>query len=204
MPFAEFSHAAGFQAPQAPDWTRFAEKAIDLQANRPIVNTAAIVDKAVEQINGILKMASPEERAKRDLQRIQIDTLRGVYQDYKAHPEKYQMTAHGPVLIDPYERASKIANIRHTVASTNFLNKKIQGGGTPSFISQALPKMQAAIQAEKQGVSLAPSKMANVKAVENQAAQADPNESSDDDAATNEALTIPAEGSYSPDQDNDQ
>jgi len=150
---------SGFQIPQAPDWTRFAEKAIDLQANRPVVNTAEIVNQAVNQINGILKLASPEERLKRQVELTQLGALKDLYTHYREHPDQYTMTAHGPVLTDPYQRAARIASINHTVASTNYLNKKIQGSGTPSFIADAIKRMQQAQAAERQGVSLAPSKM---------------------------------------------
>ena len=188
---------SGFQVPQAPDWGRFAEQAINLIANKPIPNTAAIVDQAVQQINGILKMGSPEERLKRQLEITQLGALKNLYTDYQANPQKYQMTAHGPVLIDPFERAKRIADTQHTLAATNYLNKKTQGSGTPAFISQNLPRMQAAMQAEKQGVTLPPSKSTTpqaVSSVDNQAAQADPN-APDDTATTQDAISPPVEGS---------
>ncbi len=184
MPFAQMP-VSGFQIPQAPDWTRFAEKAIDLQANRPIVNTAEVVNQAVNQINGILKLASPEERLKRQVERTQLEAMRDVYTDYKANPDKYQLTAHGPVLIDPYARAARIASMQHTIASTNYLNKKMQGSGTPSFISDAIKRMQAAQAAEKQGVKLAPSKIKPSVPVDTGTSQTD----TEDDAATQSALS---------------
>jgi hypothetical protein len=116
-----------------------------------------MVDKAVAQINDILKLSSPEAKLERSLHMTQMQSLQTLYADYKAHPEKYTMTAHGPVLTDPVERMAKLANINHTVASTQYLTNKL-GQGTPAGVAQAMQRMRAAQQAEQDGVVLPKSK----------------------------------------------
>lgn len=199
MPFASFNNS-GFQAPQPPDWTRFAEKSIDLIQRGGEMrmaagqHLAASVDKAVEQINGILKQASPEERMKRDIQREQLGYMREVYKDWKANPSKYQMTAHGPVLIDPYARAERLARMGHTIASTRYLNRKAgAGSGTGAFISEYMRRLQAAQKYEQAGGNLAPSKGKTLTVTPPASAAGAQQEAADteDAAAEAEALTPP-------------
>ena len=124
MAFSALPSSPGFQLPQAPRWEGFAEKAIDLIANRKIPDTASMVDKAADQINNILKLHSPEEKAKRQLEMLQLGAMKTVWSDYQAHPEKYQMTAHGPVLIDPLARSERVWNIRQKIATIQATNRK--------------------------------------------------------------------------------
>ncbi len=136
MPFANLPSSPGFQAPQAPDWTRFAAQANEFiqrggemraQAGKDFAES---IDKAASQISGILQYNSPEAKAKRKMEMIQTQAMTQLYQDFQAHPDKYQMTAHGPILKDPFEQALKIAHLRQAVTGGdvnqyNLKNKKI-------------------------------------------------------------------------------
>lgn len=148
-------HNSGFQLPQGePPWARFADRAIQLQADRPIANTAEMVNQAVSQINNILKLASPEEKMKREMQREQFAAMRELYQDYRANPKRYQMTAHGPVLIDPYARMERIARINSSVARAKYLNRKTGSGSAPPFIANKVGIWKAAMQAKQNGAEI--------------------------------------------------
>jgi hypothetical protein len=170
MPFANLPSSPGFVAPQAPDWTRFAAQANEFIAHQPVPDTSKIVDQAVGQINEILRLSSPQARLARDVQMQQLTTMRDVYNDFKAHPEKYQMTAHGPVMIDPYARMERIARIRHTAASTDYLNRKTQGSGTGNFIKEKLDRLRNAIQYDASGGKLSRGEAPRVEPVPNQPA----------------------------------
>jgi len=126
MPFAELpgSHLSVNLNP--PDWGRFAEQANSLIANQPQPNTAAYVEKAVDQIDKILQLSSPEAKMQRRLQMLQLGFMQHVYEDYQAHPEKYQMSAHGPVLIDPVERALKFSQLRKDRAYIDQIDRQGQ------------------------------------------------------------------------------
>jgi hypothetical protein len=89
-----------------PDWTRFAEKAVDMIANRPIVNTAQIVQNAVDQINEILKQSSPQARMERQMKMLELQAKTELYKNYLANPKAYQWSAHGPVPIDTMKHVS--------------------------------------------------------------------------------------------------
>lgn len=173
MPFASLPSSPGFVSPQAPDWTRFAAQANEFIAHQPIPDTSKIVDQAVGQINEILKLSSPQARLARDVQMQQLSTMRDVYNDFKAHPEKYQMTAHGPVMIDPYTRMSRIANIKHTLASTQYLENKNKGSGTSSFIQNKLNLLRNAIHHDASGGQLPRGEAPAVEPVPNQPAAAE-------------------------------
>jgi hypothetical protein len=143
-----------------------------------------MVDKAVEQINGILKLSSPEERLKRQLEMQQLGFMHDVYSDYKLHPENYEMTAHGPVKIDGLTRIAKIAAINHTLASNQYLNKKINSG-LPPGLSEAIQKVKAAQDAERQGVRLSPSNLPPTAPVQSApATEASTDNSDDSDTGT--------------------
>lgn len=185
MPFAELPSSKGFVPPQAPDWGQFASQAINLRAHQPIPNTAEMVNQAVQQIDHILQLQSPQAKLQREVQMRQLDMMKEVYTDYKAHPEKYQMTAHGPVLIDPYARIERIARAKHALASADYLTKKTQGAGTPAFIADATKRMQAAVNAENQGVKLPGSGQTDAEPVAN----AQTTGQSSDSAAVTDALT---------------
>ena len=191
MPFATLPSSPGFVAPQAPSWEPFALQANQFLANRPHVNTAEIIGQAAQQISQILALSSPEAKLERQLKLQQLQTMQSVYADYKQHPEKYQMTAHGPVMIDPIERMSKLANIQHTAASTAFLSKKLNQG-TPAFITDAMKRMQIAQNAERQGVSLPASKAATPEPVASVTGNTGSQPDNSDTVAESEALTTPS------------
>lgn len=118
-------------------------------------NLQESIEQAIGQINGILKLSSPEEKLKREVQREQMGAMRQLYQDYKANPKAYQMTAHGPVLIDPFQRAERLARMGHTIASTRLLNKRAgAGGATGAFIAENAKRMKAAMAYEQSGGKL--------------------------------------------------
>lgn len=186
MPFATLPSSPGFQAPQAPDWGQFAMEAIRARERQPIPNTAAMVDQAVQQINGILQLQSPQAKMQRALQMQQLRVMSEVYRDYQANPNNYQMTAHGPVRIDPYARIERLARARQATAQADYLDKKTRGGGTPDFIKQAIAKMQTAINAEKQGVTIPGSKLPTTDPIP----EANANPSSNDNEAESVATSV--------------
>lgn len=183
MPFANLPSSPGFVAPQAPDWTRFAAQANEFIAHQTIPDTSKVIDQAVGQINEILKLNSPEARIAREVQMRQLSAMRDLYRNYKANPSAYQMTAHGPVLIDPYARMERIARIRHIEASTQYLQKKAAGSGTSSFIQQKLNLLRNAIQHESSGGKLPLGQAPAVEPVPNQPAQPAEADTADDTAA---------------------
>src|SRR6266576_1938178 len=89
MPFANLP-LSGFQAPSAPDWTRFGAQANEFIAHRPIPDTASSVSDAVQQINQIIKQQSPEARMERTLKMEMLKSHIGMYQQYKQHPEEFE------------------------------------------------------------------------------------------------------------------
>ncbi len=146
MPFAQLPSSPGFQAPQAPSWAPFAMQAVqniqhggDIQAQAG-KDFADSIEKSAAQISAILQYQSPQEKTKRQLQQLQLETLTGVYNDYKAHPEKYQMTANGPVLIDPLARMEKITKIGRDVAYINSLHTQSQ---LPDNVKSAIDSIAA-------------------------------------------------------------
>lgn len=124
MPFATLPSSQGFTPPQAPDWSPFALAALRERANRPIPNTAEMVNQAVQQIDHILELSSPQARLQRQLQLEQLGALRDTWRDYHSDPSKYQMTAHGPMLRDPYDLAMKRSTIRKNIAQANQLDRE--------------------------------------------------------------------------------
>jgi hypothetical protein len=188
MPFATLPSSPGFSPPQAPDWTRFAAQANEMIAHRPMFNTADAIDKAVDQISKILELSSPQAKMERQVHMQQLNSLQQLYYDYQQHPDQYQRTAHGPVHIDPVTRIGRIAQINHTIASTNYLNKQITGGGTPDFIKEKMAKLKQAMNAESQGVSIpsAENPQSNFVPV---TPTTDTSDTQDNTAATSDALS---------------
>lgn len=144
MPFAELpgSHISGLVT---PDWSQFAHQAnaeimqgAELRA-RAGENLANSVLQASNQINEILKMASPEGRLERALHHEQLAAMLHTYQDYHAHPENYLLTAHGPVHKDPETELLKGLHIKQAVGSIILNNQKIKdaqsAGDTADFIT---------------------------------------------------------------------
>lgn len=132
MPFAALPSSPGFQQPQAPDWSRFAEQANELimrggemraQAGKDFANQ---LDKSFMQVSKIMEYNSPEEKAKRRMEMIKNQALTDLYEDYRLHKDKYTMTAHGPVLNDGFEAFAKRARLTNTLVNTEIGQNKLQ------------------------------------------------------------------------------
>ncbi len=134
MPFAALPSSPGFVPPQAPSWQPFALEAIHELERRPIVDTAGLVQRAVDQINNILQLSSPAAKAQRQLQLLQLQTMQQVWQDYRDHPENYRMSANGPIAINPLDRYLKYSQVKRNIAQTDLLNKK-SNMGVPSVVA---------------------------------------------------------------------
>jgi hypothetical protein len=115
MPFAELP-GSHMNVPSPPDWTRFAAQANELIASQPIPNLSESITNAVNQINQMLALNSPEAKTKRHLAYLHDKYMTETYQDYEAHPENYIMTANGPILRDPIDRYVKLAKINRDIA----------------------------------------------------------------------------------------
>jgi hypothetical protein len=190
MGFAQLPSSPGFQPPVAPDWSPFALEAIRERERRPILNTAAMVDQATNQINNILQMQSPLARAERMLQMQQIQGQMQTWQDYRQHPENFVMTAHGPIARDPVERALKLSQANKNIQSANFLaNKSGAVSGNQAFLQNARQKFNDLFQAHDNGTINLPT--AKAPAVE--AAPTQQSADATDNTADNVA-NMPAEG----------
>jgi hypothetical protein len=130
MPFAALPSSPGFVQPQAPDWGRFAAQANEFimkggemraQAGKDLISS---LDKSAAQISAVMKYNSPEEKLKRKMEMMKDQAMMQVYQDFQANPDKYQMTAHGPMLKDPFTQALKLTqyNNAQTTGKINTLN----------------------------------------------------------------------------------
>lgn len=136
MPFSVLPSSPGFVPPAAPRWEPFALESIRELENRPYLHTADLVQQAVSQINNILQLQSPVAKAQRQLQLLQLQTMQDVYNDYRQHPENYQMTANGPVMIKPLDRYLKLSQINKNLASTAWLQHKSQPGNVPQTVAE--------------------------------------------------------------------
>lgn len=138
MPFAELpgSHIAGLQT---PDWTRFASQAVDLIAHQPVPDYSSIVKDATDQIDEIVKMASPEGRMERALKREQLSAMVQTYRDYREHPDRYTLTAHGPVQKSVTDELLKGARFKQAMTAAALSEAKLKNeqaaGSTNDFIS---------------------------------------------------------------------
>lgn len=181
------------------DWLRPAMQATELIARQPIPNTADAVKEAVGQINQMLELQSPEAKLQRELHMTQLHALKQVYDDWKLHPEDYQMTAHGPVKIDPLTRIGRAATIQHTIASTNYLNKKVTGAGTPDQVKTALDRMRLVLNAKRQGIAIPRAKDSGTLTALSNEVTPNLTASTDDEdkAAEQEALSTPSEDTNS-------
>jgi hypothetical protein len=74
-----------------------------------------MVEKAADQINNILEKQSPEAKMERAMKMMQLKAMHHIWGDFNAHPEKYQMTAHGPVLIDPLAKTERVMRINESI-----------------------------------------------------------------------------------------
>jgi hypothetical protein len=131
MPFAELPSSGGFHAPTAPDWSRFGAQANEFIAHQPQPDTAGAVEKAVGQIDEVMKLNSPEEKLKRKVQRLQLATQEKMYKDYMVHPENYEVTAHGLNYKDKTKQLALQTSIAKNVMLTKLAMSKMQPGSNP-------------------------------------------------------------------------
>ena len=134
MPFAALPSSPGFMQPQAPDWGRFASQANEMilkggeqraQANKDLISQ---MDKNAEQISKIMQYNSPEAKAERRMKMMQVQAMEQVYNDYRIHPENYLMTAHGPVVKDPFTQAMKITQYRNAITTGEINQRNLARG----------------------------------------------------------------------------
>jgi hypothetical protein len=155
MPFANLP-VSGFQAPQAPDWTRFAAQANEFIARQPHPDTASAVTDAANQINEILKLSSPEGRLERQVHRLELEAKMKLYEDYKLHPESYQVTSRGIIHNDPQkflkdafdikEKAERIKNLY--LRNKGLENPPSQSLGPGWYLNQAGASLGAGVSPE--------------------------------------------------------
>jgi hypothetical protein len=144
MPFAALPSSPGFQQPAAPDWGRFAELAIqqiqhggDIRAQAG-KDFAEHLDKSFMQVSKIMEYNSPEAKAKRQMEMMQTQAMTEVYKDFKAHPENYLMTAHGPVAKDPFTQAMKVTQYRNAQVTGEINTMNRDKAKKASQLSQGL------------------------------------------------------------------
>ena len=177
MSFAALPSSPGFQAPQAPSWEPFA-----LQANQNIVHGgdmraaagkefADSISKAADQITGILQYNSPLFRAQRANQMRQQQYLTGLYNEFDQHPEKFMMTANGPVMINPFQQALAVSRYNNAQTAGELNKTKLKNANQ---LDQQLGQLNSARhQFENDDVSGLPVKSNTENApLENQPAQA--------------------------------
>jgi hypothetical protein len=161
MPFAALPSSPGFMQPAAPDWGRFAALAIEgINKGTDIRERAGqrlteSIDKSVAQVSAIMKYQSPLEKSKRHMEMMKNQIMEQVYRDYQLHPEKYQMTANGPIQKDPLTVLQKAATYRNTLKTgqTMDINIKDKQRSDASNAAAAALRAKAAYQNKQIGAA---------------------------------------------------
>jgi hypothetical protein len=120
-----------------------------------------MVEKAADQINNILEKQSPEAKMERAMKMMQLKAMHHIWGDFNAHPEKYQMTAHGPVLIDPLTRIERVQRINESAERI----KTSQGKRNTASVVQQLADLEKKLPIVDDDTGAAPSQPDTVPSV---------------------------------------